>query len=230
MCTKLSEVVIQKPTINVNTAVLFEKALTKWDSSIQNAFKNLNIKVNDEIHNLSLVNAGIDSSIIKYNSEVKLLSQWISESGTNPGKFELLYRGSTDGWSAATFHERCDGKGPTVIVIEATTGERFGGFTSLDWISEDSDEYYLDTNSFLFSLDLKERLPIKTPAQAIYSSPDYGPCFGTNCDITIGADPQAPLSCYSDTGVAYKQLSTGKYFTNQQFFTPKEIEIYAISQ
>ncbi len=42
----------------------------------------------------------------------------------------LLYRGSTDGWLAADFHRRSDGKGPTISLFKIKDGDCVGGYTS----------------------------------------------------------------------------------------------------
>ena len=46
--------------------------------------------------------------------------------------WKRCWRASVDGWTARTFHSRCDGKGPTVTIIRV--GKYiFGGYTSLSW-------------------------------------------------------------------------------------------------
>ncbi len=42
----------------------------------------------------------------------------------------LLYRGSTDGWLAADFHRKSDGKGPTISLFKIKDGDCVGGYTS----------------------------------------------------------------------------------------------------
>jgi hypothetical protein len=49
--------------------------------------------------------------------------------------FELLWRGTRDGFSASEFHRRCDGRGNTVTIVEAIGGSIFGGFTPIAWTS-----------------------------------------------------------------------------------------------
>jgi hypothetical protein len=49
--------------------------------------------------------------------------------------FELLWRGSRDGFGALAFRGRCDGHANTLTVILDTNGNVFGGFTSMEWES-----------------------------------------------------------------------------------------------
>jgi hypothetical protein len=44
-------------------------------------------------------------------------------------KWTLMYRGSRDGFMAANFHGRCDGRPNTLTIIETTKGYIFGGYT-----------------------------------------------------------------------------------------------------
>ena len=48
----------------------------------------------------------------------------------------LLYRASLHGFSAASFHRRCDRKGPTLTIIKSKRGYYFGGFASISWKSK----------------------------------------------------------------------------------------------
>ena len=42
------------------------------------------------------------------------------------------WRAKTDGWAASTFHSNCDGKGPTVTIIQVGS-YIFGGYTDVSW-------------------------------------------------------------------------------------------------
>ena len=44
------------------------------------------------------------------------------------------WRAKTDGWAATTFHSNCDGKGPTVTIIQVGS-YIFGGYTDVSWSS-----------------------------------------------------------------------------------------------
>jgi hypothetical protein len=55
-----------------------------------------------------------------------------------PGKrFELLYRGSRDGMTPAAFHEKCDGKGATLVLVAGQSEGQpvcvFGGYAGKSW-------------------------------------------------------------------------------------------------
>eukprot|EP00347_Sterkiella_histriomuscorum_P014576 403360353 len=84
--------------------------------------------------------------------EDSLLQKQISDYSTK--QFNLLYRGSCDGFTASKFHQLCDDKGPTICFILSEYGFVFGGFTSLPWTSPDSYKSYSDPSAFVFSLKL----------------------------------------------------------------------------
>ena len=47
-------------------------------------------------------------------------------------RFERCWHARTDGWAVSTFHSKCDGKGPTVTVIQVGSYV-FGGYTDKSW-------------------------------------------------------------------------------------------------
>jgi hypothetical protein len=72
-------------------------------------------------------------------------------------KFELIFRGSRDGFKSSTFHQICDEKGASLIIIKSEMGEVFGGYTDIPWTSfkirSKGDELKTGKgNSFLFSV------------------------------------------------------------------------------
>ena len=46
---------------------------------------------------------------------------------------KLLYRASEHGYTANSFYEYCDDKGPTLIIIKSSEGWIFGGYTTQSW-------------------------------------------------------------------------------------------------
>ena len=57
------------------------------------------------------------------------LREWLG----NDYKWKLIYRASEHGYTAESFHECCDDKGPTLIVVKSTNGCIFGGYTTKHW-------------------------------------------------------------------------------------------------
>ena len=44
-----------------------------------------------------------------------------------------LYKASIDGWAPKDFHDRCDNKGPTLVIMKSKVGKVFGGFSMVGW-------------------------------------------------------------------------------------------------
>ena len=57
-----------------------------------------------------------------------ILREWVGNY-----KWRLIYRASEHGYTAKSFHEYCDDKGPTLVVIKSTNGCVFGGYTTESW-------------------------------------------------------------------------------------------------
>ncbi|CAG8588023.1 6418_t:CDS:2, partial [Acaulospora morrowiae] len=83
---------------------------------------------------------GIESTILK-SRHAAIISKWIDRKEGNSSKverskytFNLLLRGSRDGFSAHEFHRLCDNQGPTVVVMKVKeSGEIIGGYNPLNW-------------------------------------------------------------------------------------------------
>jgi hypothetical protein len=97
----------------------------------------------------------IDSQIINFK-EASFISSRIMKQQRKEitYDFNLLIRGSRDGFSDKTFHEYCDNKGPTITTIRVrNSNEVLGGFNPCSWISKIG--YISVEESFIFSLDRK---------------------------------------------------------------------------
>jgi hypothetical protein len=82
------------------------------------------------------------------------------------GKFRgkrstLLWRWSRDGFGACNFHGRCDGRAPTLTLIQDTRGNIFGGFTPVEWESGDWSKVDPSLKSFLFTLKNPHNFPLR---------------------------------------------------------------------
>ena len=97
-------------------------------------------------------------------------------------KWNLLYRASSDGFSASSFHSKCEGIKNTLTIIKSINGNIFGGYTVVPWSLMGG--YKSDLNAFLFSLVNKdnEQLILKCiePHRAIQLSSQHLVVFGGN--------------------------------------------------
>src|SRR5207247_4835054 len=105
-----------------------------------------------------------------------------------PYKFNLLYRASRDGNTAASFHEKCDNKGATVVVAKIQNSEKIvGGYNPLFWDS--SGDYKYTNGSFIFSFTDRNNLQSAQVGYCINNQyavqclSNYGPIFGYVNDL-----------------------------------------------
>eukprot|EP00347_Sterkiella_histriomuscorum_P013989 403362592 len=152
-------------------------------------------------------------------------------------KFNLLFRGSTHGFTASTFHELCDDKGPTVIFILSEFGQVFGGYTSLAWKS--FDEYgkcFNDADAFVFSLSKKSiHKQYRNQHGAVIHYKGSMCLFGYN-DINISDNCDQNNESRCDLGSTYelpkglerKSYEAKSYLAGQYKFRVYEIEVYQL--
>jgi hypothetical protein len=97
-------------------------------------------------------------SLILTRKFFNLISYWIDngqEVLPNPlenggYKFNLLLRGSRDGFEPQDFHSRCNNKGPTIVIIKLRNSNRMiGGYNPIKWSG--SNKYLESDKSFIFS-------------------------------------------------------------------------------
>jgi hypothetical protein len=138
----------------------------------------------------------INSELIKPQQASKI-PDWIevTSSPDNPTRvryeFKLLLRGSRDGFTPKIFHEKCDHKGPNVVVLKIRgSGQIIGGYNPIGWRSLMTKRWQYTKDSFLFSFGNRgnideAKLSRVTPGnEAIYDDPSFGPCFGkTDLDM-----------------------------------------------
>ena len=121
---------------------------------------------------------------------IPIFSSWIDKKDSShynknksPYKFNLLYRASRDGKTAAAFHNKCDNKGATVVIAKFLNSEKIiGGYNPLFW---DSSNGHKSTNdSFIFSFADRNNLQsakvgyYNNNQYAIVCNSKFGPIFG----------------------------------------------------
>ncbi|RHZ87660.1 hypothetical protein Glove_33g265 [Diversispora epigaea] len=110
----------------------------------------------------------------------------------NPYEFQLLLRGSKDGFSPRIFWDICDGHVNTIVVTKVRgTDEIIGGFNHLAWDKTKID--HMKTNkSFIFSFkdgNIQDLIlsRVKNENDALWYPPlksKYGPIFG-DCEFMM---------------------------------------------
>ena len=154
-------------------------------------------------------------------------------------EWNLIYRATQDGFGASQFHEKCDNKPKTLVIIKSTKGYVFGGYTEKDW-SPCYNDYKYDSNAFIFSLTNSgfSSLKIKCvqPDYAIATRKDLGPTFGKfDYDLTISYKSNHEQYNYSNLGGSYKHpnanydlgsFSAKSFLAGEKYFHVSEIEVF----
>jgi hypothetical protein len=88
-------------------------------------------------------------------------------------KFSLkrIYNGTRDGWEIAKFKDLVFNKGPTLIIVKASSGKVCGGYTSKNWDASGNKQVG-DPDAFVFSVDLNTKyLPTNASSYGIHLDP-----------------------------------------------------------
>ncbi|PKC53342.1 hypothetical protein RhiirA1_479502, partial [Rhizophagus irregularis] len=100
-------------------------------------------------------------------------------------KFQLLLRGSRDGFTHKKFHKICDNRPRTITIIKVNnSNEILGGYNPIAWKSNDYEFFGATKDSFIFSfknsVDVESYIlsRVKSEKYATYNHSDLGPSFG----------------------------------------------------
>lgn len=136
----------------------------------------------------------------------RLLNQWY---GSQKQSWRLVYRASSHGYSAASFHRHCDGICPTYVIALGTRGEICGGFSDAPWGKTNAKGHYISSEkAFLFTLTNNQDVPptkyeiVKKPFAICYH-PDIGPIFGAGADLLISSNCNVNMESYSNLPHSY---------------------------
>jgi hypothetical protein len=152
---------------------------------------------------------GLSNSFILSQIEINHLSDMVSFQNA-----QLLYRATRDGFTASSFHKKCDGYSNTAIIIKTDSNYVFGGFTSAKWNSSSKNYGYVpDENAFIFSLrrngiENGEKFnPNKSSNYknyAIVANKFYNAIFGWGYDVYICDNSNILNGSYSDFCYTYE--------------------------
>ena len=140
-------------SINNNISLLFDK-INNLEKSNSEIIKQLNkLEENFKIKELKLKNTneslfnGNLSKIVISEEEISFLKEIVPDSN-----FSLLYRATIDGDAFTTFHSKCDGQGPTIVLFKTDKNRKWGAYTDYPWNSSSGCDHSKNTNYFLFSI------------------------------------------------------------------------------
>jgi hypothetical protein len=148
-----------------------------------------------------IISKNIDSRIITFQ-HAELISRWIDELEitNNLYNFELLFRGSRDGFTPNKFHEICDNKPRTITIFKVRgSNEILGGYNPIEWTSGG---FSSTSNSFIFSFKNSHDIGnciisrVRNETNAIYNSPYFGPSFGSKDLLSSGLTIRCKRSSY----------------------------------
>lgn len=189
--------------------------LIKKVDGIENNYKELYIKFEKEIND-SII---IDSIIIK-NKEINLIKEGIMKNfNKNIKGFELLLRGSRDGFEVKDFHSKCNGKDYTITFVETTKGKKFGGFTEETW--DQSSDYKKGPKSFIFSLDNGEIYYNKGNRSSIFCYPSNdktGLAFGEGHDFKLFDKCNENSKSYDNSGKSFDTFGKAYPLIGENYF------------
>ncbi|RIA98261.1 hypothetical protein C1645_153253 [Glomus cerebriforme] len=164
----------------------------------------------------------VDSVLINYNM-IKLFAKWIDKKSDSnkhniPYQYNLLLRGTRDGFDAAKFHQLCNNKGATLVVAKVINSTQLiGGYNPLNW--SNSNQYLTTNDSFLFKLDSNNlnsakigRVSSSYTSNAIYDHVNYGPTFGGGHDLYAQGN-----TTWSANNNSYTNISIPNSFTTEEY-------------
>ncbi|GBC07286.1 hypothetical protein RclHR1_07360009 [Rhizophagus clarus] len=177
-----------------------------------------------------------DSILIK-SKHFSIVSSWIEKKNDSyydtkniPYNFNLLYRASRDGNTTEVFHEKCDNKGATIVIVKITNSERIvGGYNPLYW---DSTSGWLSTkDSFIFSFTNRKNFQsakvgyVADANYAVQCSSSYGPMFGVGIDLfsSIGSTWKSYTRSYPEI-----DIPQDRKMGNYNAFDAEDYEVFQV--
>lgn len=177
-----------------------------------------------------------DGSKIMSGSRSNLQKVLNSMYGVEKQCWKLLFRASTNGFSAGAFHRHCDGQENTMTVVLGSNGHVCAGFTDASWFTSKTSlgKCVTSEKSFLCSLwsttSRPMRFDVKRKSFALIHHPEHGPIFGAAPDLLISDNCNANNKSISFLGHSY---DSGNAPTNallgENYFCVADYEVFVPS-
>ena len=152
-----------------------------------------------------------DSQILSSEDHQKL-KNWIQHESC-PSKHctgNLLFRATRDGFAPVNFHQKCDGRGPIVVIAKSAGGHIFGGYTETAW--DNSSNWKNCSDSFLFRLSgpggvgPSQHFIFQSFEYGMYCNSNHGPTFGSGHDMHFTSNSHVQFSLgnsYNQNGFTF---------------------------
>ena len=207
----------------INTLLNKIKDLENKNQSLEKSLNEINEKLNPIYNHFKENEEKEEKKKIIKNDDLKKIKQWI-----DPNKnitLNLIFKKSRDGNTTQSFHNCCDNKGKTLIMIETTKGRKFGGFTNENW--DLTDKWKKNINDFVFSLDLNKKYKHNQAGDSIIGCKKNGPVFGNSRDSQVDI-------CFNNNSLDFGISNNGSFNTNKELnngeerFETLELEVYQV--
>lgn len=144
-------------------------------------------------------------------------------------KYQLLLRGSRNGFSSKDFHSKCDEQNFTLPFIETQKGRSFGGFTEETW--DQNKSWKKGWKSFIFSLDNKVIYYNKNNNKGIFCYDDGNPNFlnfRNRYDFKLVDKCNESGSWFDNSGDPFDKKVKKRALTGEKTFFVKNYEVFKI--
>ena len=187
-------------------------------SSINNKIKITDDKIKDIDDKINKLENSLIMKVIVWGKEYFIFKTLMNDGimkyfHKKIKKYNLLYLASRDGYGVEDFHEKCDGKGFTVILVLTEKNKIFGGFTELEWNKRKRIEFEEGDKGFLFSVN-NNKIYYNKNKYKIHNGDWIGPCFD-NGGFTIfgyfGFDDTKSISNFDISGGEYVLAGEEKF-------------------
>ena len=133
-----------------------------------------------------------------------------------PKGIDIIFRASQYNFNATYFHEICDGRNDTLVILRNDYGKTIGGFTHYPWKAHQTGEAVCDSGrkSFLFSLDTMEKYVPQSDNDLIFCHAKYGPTFGKGNDLYIADSCWGSNLSYTNFPSTYNREGETKWELN----------------
>ena len=218
-------------TLNSSSEIRLKISPIDWSSIIQVFVQSSSLRTND-FFGRKEKEVFFGGTLLTREDQIQLNKFY----GNENEKWNLIYKGTRDGFTIDDFHRCCDSQGSTMTIIETLDKYLFGGYTSISWNSHQGVKSGVnDRTAFIFTLTNPHGISprkylIKSDGEHAVVPNAMGPTFG-QYDICVY--PNSNLNCQSFIKFpTYFIDTTGKgylTFTGSTNFTTTDIEIYRLA-